>query len=555
MACALFVGVGAAPAWAELQPEEVAVIAAKGHRGSEDLARYYLKTRGVPTANLCLVDVPGDEVCPRDTWTWAVRPEISKWLEEHDPDKRLRCLVTMWGVPLKIGPAPVDEKRLAYQQFLEGERRQRFELVAQLGQQLDAIAPDVIVPGAAGTASEAAAADEDAKTQAGVGAELLAAQKELETHLKAAQARLARLAGDEQLTAAARLQHLATLAGGARVVLQGLEKRLAAEPTATELRTQYDLLRGRASGLAEMQGLLDQLPMGYDHDALVLAVLERNVGLLGTIHWLDEQLKVVASNETGASFDSELSLVMWPDDYELLRWQPNYLRAGYAESQWPKAFRTLMVARLDGPTVDHARGLVDAALAAERDGLTGKAYFDARGLGKLDEPNVAPGSYADYDRALLAAAKMVGELTTLETVVDEEPELFPAGACPDAALYCGWYSLAKYVDAFDWSPGAVAYHLASGEAKTLRDPGSQVWCKRMIEDGVAATIGPVYEPYLVAFPRPEQFFALLVEGESTLVECYYRTLPYNSWMMTLIGDPLYRPFKNRGVMKGTEGPR
>jgi uncharacterized protein (TIGR03790 family) len=65
----------------------------------------------------------------------------------------------------------------------------------------------------------------------------------------------------------------------------------------------------------------------------------------------------------------------------------------------------------------------------------------------------------------------------------------------------------------------------------------------MLEDGVCATIGPVYEPYLVAYPRPEEFFALLLQGDLTLVECYYHTKPFNSWMMTLIGDPLYRPFK------------
>jgi uncharacterized protein (TIGR03790 family) len=40
----------------------------------------------------------------------------------------------------------------------------------------------------------------------------------------------------------------------------------------------------------------------------------------------------------------------------------------------------LLVARLDGPTADIARGLVDKALQAERDGLWGRAYFDARGL-------------------------------------------------------------------------------------------------------------------------------------------------------------------------------
>jgi uncharacterized protein (TIGR03790 family) len=133
----------------------------------------------------------------------------------------------------------------------------------------------------------------------------------------------------------------------------------------------------------------------------------------------------------------------------------------------------------------------------------------------------------------------------MSVVVDEKPTLFQPGQCPNAALYCGWYSLGNYIDAFEWQTGAVAYHLASNELATLHDAGSQVWCKRLIEDGAAATIGPVYEPYLITFPRPDEFFAYLLRGDLTLVECYYKTLPVNSWMMALVGDPLYRPFKNR----------
>ena len=44
----------------------------------------------------------------------------------------------------------------------------------------------------------------------------------------------------------------------------------------------------------------------------------------------------------------------------------------------------LLVARLDGPSADIAKGLVDKALEAERDGLWGRAYFDMRGLPKTD---------------------------------------------------------------------------------------------------------------------------------------------------------------------------
>jgi hypothetical protein len=33
-------------------------------------------------------------------------------------------------------------------------------------------------------------------------------------------------------------------------------------------------------------------------------------------------------------------------------------------------------------------------------------------------------------------------------VLDEREALFETGTAPDAALYLGWYSLGKYIDAF-----------------------------------------------------------------------------------------------------------
>ena len=125
---------------------------------------------------------------------------------------------------------------------------------------------------------------------------------------------------------------------------------------------------------------------------------------------------------------------------------------------------------------------------------------------------------------------------------DRTRELFPVGACPRTAIYCGWYSVKKYVDAFDFVDGAIGYHIASFEAVSLRDPNSSQWCPAMLKDGITATLGPVAEPYLHAFPEPKAFFQELFNG-SCLVEAYYRTKPFNSWQLVLIGDPLYRPFK------------
>ena len=64
----------------------------------------------------------------------------------------------------------------------------------------------------------------------------------------------------------------------------------------------------------------------------------------------------------------------------------------------------------------------------------------------------------------------------------------------------------------------------------------------MLEKGVAATVGPVAEPYLESFPAPEAFFGCLLDG-GALVECYMVSNPFWSWRMVLIGDPLYRPFR------------
>ena len=121
------------------------------------------------------------------------------------------------------------------------------------------------------------------------------------------------------------------------------------------------------------------------------------------------------------------------------------------------------------------------------------------------------GGYGEYDQSLRDLAERLRKHTKLDVVLDDKSPLFAAGKCPDAALYCGWYSLANYVDAFAWRPGAVGYHIASSEAVDLRQPGSLLWCPAMLERGVVATLGPTFEPYLSAFPLPDDFFPLAAD--------------------------------------------
>src|SRR5262249_7180882 len=140
-------------------------------------------------------------------------------------------------------------------------------------------------------------------------------------------------------------------------------------------------------------------------------------------------------------------------------------------------------------------------------------------------------------------ARLLEKEAKLPVVLDDRPELFAPGSCPDCALYCGWYSLGTYVPSCRFAPGAVAYHVASSEAVTLRDKNTKQWCKNLLDNGVVATLGPVSEPYTIGFPKPAEFFGFLATGEYSLVECYWRTEMLASWMTVLVGDPLYNPYR------------
>jgi uncharacterized protein (TIGR03790 family) len=330
---------------------------------------------------------------------------------------------------------------------------------------------------------------------------------------------------------------------GAAVGVNGLLRSIArsgkAETMEGPAARQLDLLRGQLLGLTEGLQSISRLPDNLARDRQLTGLVQKIGGLLGVIEWVDNEQEMLRKNETYSSFDSELAMVRSPD-YVLFRWQPNLLH--YRFDSLPDVLRdVIMVSRLEAPTLDIVKRLIDDAIRVEQQGLNGKVYLDARGI-SYDTAKDQPGSYGQYDASLRDLAARLKAHAKLEVVLDNEAALFQPGACPDAAVYCGWYSLAKYVDAFDWNPGAVGYHIASAEARTLRQPGESGWCTSMLEDGVAATLGPVFEPYLASFPLPDDFFPLLMTGKYTLAEAYYRSNPFNSWAMVLVGDPLYNPF-------------
>lgn len=515
---------------AALQPDEVAILAVRTSKQSRELAEYYAEARRIPKSHICLLDLAATETLSRNDWESKVRPAIRRWLTANQLDTKIRCFVTVWDVPLKIGKQePQHPQAIEIQKFLEAQQKLRQEQVLRLAVQID----------------EVLAADTPGKREPPAAG---AAQKDyanlLEAVVKDSHARLllAQERKDAELPqAVSRLERLYVQAGGMSALLRSIQIQVQSNARLpAELIKNFEMRRGEMTGLRIGLAALSNLREGTDRDQQILTLLQQSDGVLGSLQWIEQNRELWRKNETHSSFDSELALLHF-SPYALLRWQNNFLHHAVDSLTRESLPRTLMVARLEAPTLEQARQLVDSAIEIEKTGLLGKVYIDARGM----PADKNAGSYGDYDQSLRDLARLLQEQTALDVVLDDKNELFQPGQCADAALYCGWYSLAKYVDAFQWKRGAVGYHLASGEATTLRKLDSNVWCKRMLESGVCATLGPTYEPYLTAFPRPLDFFPLLLTGELTLAEVYARTNPYNSWVMVLVGDPLYNPFKNR----------
>jgi hypothetical protein len=114
----------------------------------------------------------------------------------------------------------------------------------------------------------------------------------------------------------------------------------------------------------------------------------------------------------------------------------------------------------------------------------------------------------------------------------------------DCALYYGWYaggiSGPFLQPAFKFVPGAVAVHIHSFSASTLRDANAN-WVGPLLSKGAAASLGNVYEPYLQLTAHLDILNDRLLHG-FTFAESAYMSVQALSWMTVMVGDPLYRPY-------------
>jgi len=243
-------------------------------------------------------------------------------------------------------------------------------------------------------------------------------------------------------------------------------------------------------------------------------------------------------NRNDASVDSEIAALGAFTD-QISGALPNPYYQSYRPMAEVDNTAVLLVCRLDAPDAATVRRMIVDAIETEKNGLWGRAYIDGA-------HNTGPG--------LGAGDKWLAEIPPqlrkagVPVIYEDSPAIFSDKyPMTDCALYFGWYAdrISGPFTQFDFefARGAVAVHIHSFSASTLRDEQAN-WAGPLVSKGAAATIGNVYEPYLQLTSHLNIFSDRLLHG-FTFAESAYMSVQSVSWMSVMVGDPLSPPYARR----------
>ena len=518
------------PAAGELQPQHIAVVVHGSNLDSVKVGHHFARQRGVPETQVIPLDLGAmQDAISRQEYEQDIVHPLRQALEKRALAGQIRALVTVYGMPLVVkAPQPTAQERHWATDAQERHKRALHDLQT-LAQELALEAP----------ASDAAR-DQPQKASALL-ERIHTALRERATRLQSEQ--------DSQKTAQATkdITRLVVRLGGQAALVQSLRPAptAEAEPAPAELVK----LRQQIATIYAMLEALRATPSDLNRQR-AYRITEAIFGLEGVLRFATAESEAFQSANADASVDSELSL-LWvePAAYSMAGRLPNPLHytLPVPTDSTAMGLPVLMVSRLDAPTPALAMQLVEHAMATEQTGLSGTVYIDTRGI----QGAAAFLSTGAYDQNMRALADLFRRVTSYPVVLEETQRTFNhPGEAPNVAVYVGWYRLRSYEDAFTFNPGALGYHIASGEAVSVHNPTEPGWCKNALERGITVTLGPTGEPYLDAFPLPGEFFGLLLTGRYSLVEAYYLTTRYVSWRMVLFGDPLYNPWRGKNLASG-----
>jgi uncharacterized protein (TIGR03790 family) len=512
-----------------LQPDEIALIVNSNEPAGRQLADFYAQARHIPDNRILELSLPTGDDISFQQYEDTVVPQVREFLRTGNLEHQIKCFVTFFGVPLRIAPR---EPNLAESREQSGIRQELLKAAPHIVdsvRELETLAAQLNP----GYVPFSGAGDFDTLRRR---AELAAREiVEQSRTIPSGRRRIeikSQMYGMLQplLGQPAEINRLAN-----EMALQATTKGTATQPVDNQklqaLKDDYqDALKSAVS--------LEEVRYDLRSRGKLRVLVFKHFGLFGYVHLLADQVDYLEPKDSGAAFDNELAMVHWLS-YHRATWRDNPLY--YSAKPSPGSI-TYMVMRLDAPRPELVKDIITASIKAENDGLKGKVVLDSRGI-MLGHEKESEAGLAPYDQSLRDLGDLIRKSTKLELLADDKPQALPANSADNVALYCGWYSVRNYIHECKFNPGALGYHIASYELISLHTPGETGWVAGLLNDGVAATLGPVAEPYLQAFPMPNEFFPLLMTGRLSLAEVYWKSTRMTSWMMDAIGDPLYTPYK------------
>ncbi len=515
-----------------LQSDELLLVVNGNVPASVKIAEFYAKGRLIPDGRILKLNLPGSEEIPLDRYEREVVPAVRDFLRKNQLESKVRCLVFFYGVPFRIGARnPTQEENAE---------------VAELRTELTKTLADAM-PFA--ESAEKLAVELQPGFVAQSGTDLQQMSVRVNHALQTINRNLPPPADERHTRILPEVIRLMSAFSGEAQIAAKVDDKELLQLLPEDKRAAWPARRKQLEANQKDIDALQDQRFDFEARKKLRKLVADGFGVFGYASLLQGQIDYLSLDGTVSSFDNEMSLLWW-NFYGKAKQQPNPLNFHF-EGSLPQ---TLMTCRLDGPQEGTAMQIILASLKAEREGLKGRIVIDSTngtGPGGVADHQ---GGYRAFDDKLLVLARIAKEKTNFLVTLDRSPNVMPANTVKDVALYCGWYSVRNYVPACQFKVGAVGYHVASFEMVSLRADNEKGWVAGLLNDGVAATVGAVAEPYLSAFPAPEEFFPLLMTGKLTLAEVYWRTLPNTSWMMCCVGDPLYTPFKVNPLLKPEDLP-
>ncbi len=509
-----------------MSPDQVAVLVNAQSSESMSLGTYYMKRRKIPPGNRVDLNLPIRDSISREVYERDVLRPMREVLIQKGLANRIKVLVSIYGMPLRVQAPTLTAEEENWIADARGWRQSALNLLREQEQ--------LIMPQQASVSQAPQLSGESMISLPNAAKDLTTSQ--INTWKKQ---RMALLKGRfSEIEHKTEVEVKNTLLASHAKIVQRVFGKFGARVAMKEQARSISPAQREEMTIQQMLAGLMHHPSSTTRTR-AYALIQDAYGMWGILAFAQWEITRYQQVDGSASLDSELSFLWWDlGMYPLSGRLPNPFYLGYSGkvNAWPLPL--LMVSRIDAPTLPHARKMIDQAIQAEAGGLQGKVYVDARGMKKG-----RPLSYGFYDADLQDFAQQFRDGSTYPVTFENTEQRFnQPGQAPDVALYVGWYRLRHYEDAFTFNPGAIGYHIASGEASSVHNPKEKGWCKNALERGITVTLGPVGEPYLDAFPLPTEFFGLLYSGQYSLVEAYYLSKRYLSWKMVLFGDPLYRPW-------------